>query len=82
LEKATTTQRKILDKYYGKGKLTLAQNAGVKKVFVETGSLAYSQQKAEQYIDLGKGVIPLITKDKVMQELLREFVELVIKRRK
>ncbi len=82
LEKGTILQRKILAKYYGTGKVTPSQHQAVKKVFVETGSLAYSQQKVEQYIDLGEKIIPSIARDKVMQKLLREFVELVIERKK
>ncbi len=80
LEKATIVQRKILNKHYGKGKITSSQYAAVKKVFIDTGALAYSQMKTKEYINLGKKVIPLITKEKDVRGMLNEFTDLLINR--
>lgn len=82
LQNATTVQKKMLEQHYGKGVLTDKQLQEVKQVFIDTGSLAYSQLKAKQYIEKGKKIIPKLTADPIMQKLLSDFADFIIDRRK
>ncbi|HZE87392.1 MAG TPA: polyprenyl synthetase family protein [Methylomirabilota bacterium] len=82
LQKASEEQKKILKTYYGKGTLTKKQHKTIKKIFIETGSLAYSQQQAKAYVTKSKQSIPLITKNVKLQKSLTDLAEFIIARKK
>ena len=82
LTKATPKQRKILDSYYGTGKITVKQHERIKQIFETTGALAYSQSKVEEYITAGKKFIPAMTENKKIQDILMQFVDFILQRKK
>ncbi len=77
---ANPSQRKILDKYYGKGNVGNRGLEAVRKVFTDSGSLAYSRQKALQYVNQAKKVIVKITPDKRLAKLLAYMADFLIER--
>lgn len=82
LKHVNTQQRRILQAYYGKEKITQKQHDAIKKVFEDTGALTYSQQKAEEYIEKSIQCIPQITKDKKLQSLLLDLTTFIVQRKK
>lgn len=82
LKHASPEQKKILDKYYGKGHIDASGHDLIKKVFEETGSLDYSKKQAKKYVEKAKGVIPHITQDSSLRELLEQFSDFLISRQK
>lgn len=82
LQNATKEQRKIINQYYGKGKISKSGYIKIRKVFKETGALDYSQSKASQYVTQAKNVIPAITKDLKMARLLNDLSDFLIVRQK
>ncbi len=82
LKNANPEQEKILDQYYGKGKVGEEELAKIRTVFEQTGSLEYSKQKALEYVNRAKLVIPEITKDQNYQSLLSEMADFLIFRSK
>lgn len=82
MQKANPQQQKILKLSYGKGAVTPKQLQQVLDIFMQTGSLEYSQKKAKEYSDKAKKIIPQITKDQAMQQIFTEFLDLLITRQK
>lgn len=82
LEKAKSKKKKFLSNYYGTKNINKKQIEEVKKIFVETGSLNYSQIKAEQYINKAKKIVPEITKNKIHQNYLHQFSDFILERKK
>lgn len=82
LEKAGKEQKKTLDGYYGKGKISQTDLEKIKKVFVETGSLEYSHKKALQYVSQAKKVIPKLTSDPKTRKLLGEMASFLVERKR
>lgn len=80
LKKANPEQKKILSKYYGK-KVSPKGLEEVKKVFLDTGSLDYSQKLSRKLVEKGKKFIPKITSDPKYQKLLEELADFVIERK-
>lgn len=82
LKKSNKSQKEILKKYYGKKKLSGLEMNKLKKVFLDTGALEYSEKKAQEYVTKSIQVIPKITKNKKMQNLLTELADFLINRTK
>jgi geranylgeranyl diphosphate synthase type I len=82
IQKANQEQKKILKASYGQGPVTKGKLEQILKIFVQTGSLEYSQMKAKEYIRKAKKIIPHIAQDQAMQTLLNEFTDLLINRQK
>lgn len=82
LKHTNLEQKKVLAKYYGTGAITKKEHEEVMKVFVDTGSLAYSKRKAEQYAAQAKKVIPKMTKDIAKRKLLSELADFLVSREK
>lgn len=82
LQKATPLQKRFLLKYYGKGKITDIQHKLIKKVFIDTGALNYSEKKIAYYIGKAKKDIPFLTKEIHLQKLLEDLVILFSKRQR
>lgn len=79
-KKVTPAQKKVLDKYYGKGKIGQNGLKSIRKVFIETGSLDYSRQKAVQYVARAKAVIPKITTNPKYSQLLSQMADFLVER--
>lgn len=82
LEHGSRPQRQILNKIYGKGKISNAQLEKIRQIFIESGALAYSKAQALKYVDLAKKVIPAVTVNKNYQQLLTELADFLINRQK
>jgi geranylgeranyl pyrophosphate synthase len=82
LTHADTKQKDILKRYYGKKRITSKKHELVKKVFQETGSLAYSQEKIVELTRQAKTIIPEITNNKDGRQLLTQFADMLTRRNK
>ncbi|MDO8619641.1 MAG: polyprenyl synthetase family protein [Candidatus Daviesbacteria bacterium] len=82
LEKANPEQKQILERNYGTGEISEEGLAQVKQVFTQTGALDYSRQRAEEYVKIAIKILPEITKDKVMSNLLQQMAEYLVARTK
>lgn len=80
LKRANSRERQILKQYYGKGDLGDQGLEAVRKVFMETGSLDYSQQFGVKYVVKAKSIIPKITNDKIMISILTEMADFLVER--
>src|SRR5260221_6734162 len=78
LQNATSSQKEILDRLYGKRKITKVECKVVKKVFEDTGALSYSQALAQQYIDKAKKVIPRLSQNASTKKLLEQLADMMI----
>lgn len=82
LKQANKQQKEILDKYYGKRKISLEEVEQIKAVFTDTKALEYSKAKASEYVKMAKELIPRITPDVRYQNLLEEMSEYLVNRTK
>ncbi|HWY79434.1 MAG TPA: polyprenyl synthetase family protein [Candidatus Sulfotelmatobacter sp.] len=82
LQHATKEQKKYLETYYGKKGITKVQQEIVKKIFRDTDSLTYSQKKAAAFITKAITIIPHLSNDNNKKELLTQFAESLIGRKK
>lgn len=82
LEHADSKQKKVLDKYYGTGKIGEVGLERVRKVFKDSGSLQYSQAQALKYVNQAKKVITQITKDPKYITLLEGLSDFLINRQR
>jgi geranylgeranyl pyrophosphate synthase len=76
-----STQKQILDKYYGKGKIGQKELEQVRDVFIKTGALDYAQTEANKYIEKAKKLIPEIAKTPEHNRLLTEMADFLVKRK-
>ncbi len=79
-KKASSEQREVLNKYYGKGKIGESELSAIRKVFKDTGSLDYSRQVALKYVTTAKAVIPKITKEPKYSQLLSQMADFLVER--
>lgn len=82
LKNATPQQKEILDTYYGKGEVSQEGLNEIRKVFEQSGSLEYSREKALEYVNRAKSMIPEITQNTELQKLLADFSDYLINRNK
>ncbi len=82
LKHATKQQQTILKRYYGQEKITLKQHEMIKKVFLQSGALTYSQKMLNTLTNQAKVLIPQVTKNKTNQKFLNELTDLLIHRKK
>jgi len=82
LGNANSRQKKVLAKHYGVGSINEKEHRLVKKVFIDTGSLAYSKSKAEKYAAHAKKIIPKMTKDVYKRKLLSQLSDFLVSREK
>ena len=82
LKNASKDQKEILKRLYGRGNLNDEEFEQVKQIFISTGALDYSRIKEIEYVTSAKKVIPKITNDKSMQNLLFEMADFLINRDK
>ncbi len=82
LKRASVTQKRDLEKYYGKGKINTTQLEIIKKIFQDTRALEEAQNKALGYASKAKKIIPQITTDREIAKLLQEMTEYLVERSK
>jgi geranylgeranyl diphosphate synthase, type I len=82
INQASKEQKKMLLKYYGKGKITANQHVMIKKIFQETGAYAYSERIMQQYVKDASVVITQLSSNKDKVLLLNSLVEFLISREK
>lgn len=79
---ANTHQKEILDKYYGKADVTSSEIEQIKQIFLETESVQYSKDKAQEYVSSAKKIITELTDIEEYQQLLSEMAEFLVSRDK
>jgi len=82
LQQGTDKQKEMLKKYYGKKGITKEQHEIIKKIFIASGALAYSQKHMNNLVSKAKAVIPDITKNRNNQELLLQLTEALVNKSK
>lgn len=82
LKKASPEQNKILEKYYGQGKIGTKGLAQIKKVFLETGALEYSKKRAGKLVEEAKKIIEKMKISGEYKNLLSEMADFLVKRDK
>lgn len=80
LENASSQQKKILDKYYGKGKIGNTELEQIKKVFIDTGALEYSKKRAEELVSQSQEVIKSMEISPEHKNLLSQMAEFLVQR--
>lgn len=81
-EKASPSQRKLLEKIYGNPSASERQIEKIREVFRQTGALAFSENLARNLVAKGKKFVPKITSDKNLQEVLYTLADFVLEREK
>ncbi len=82
LRRANARQKQILDKYYDQGKIGEEELNQIRKIFIETGAMAYSQEKAQQLVAQAKDVIRQMDISQDHKSLLEEMADFLVKRDK
>lgn len=82
LEKAVQEQKEVLNKYYGKGKIGEEELSRIRQVFLETGALDYSKQKAAQLVGEAKAVIERMEIAEDKKQMLRQMADFLVERQK
>lgn len=82
LKTANKIQHRVLDKYYGKGKVGEEEVEKIRKVFIDTGALKHSQKKAEELITKAKEVIAKMQISKDNKQMLAEMSDFLVNRQK
>lgn len=82
LKNASGKQSEILDKYYGKGKIGVSELEQIKKVFIDTGALEYSKQRASELVEEAKKVIEEMEISQEYKDLLFQMADFLVKRQK
>lgn len=82
LQHASEKQKAILETHYGKKGITTQQHEAIKKIFQDTGTLDYCKNEITKLTSHAKEIIPQLSKDADKQELLTQFVNLLINREK
>jgi geranylgeranyl pyrophosphate synthase len=81
LQKATVAQKQIFAEYYGKGTITTENAEKIRKIFLQTGALAYCESQKEKYVQKALEVLHQITQNNIHQNLLKDFADLMIQRK-
>ncbi len=79
---ADDAQKKILDKYYGKGKISEDDLEKIRDVFRGTGALEYSQNQAVELVKISKAVLEKMKIKPELKQLLFEMSDYIIQRQK
>lgn len=82
LQNGTVQQRKALSHLYGKKNLSQQEFREIKKIFETIGALTYSRRKALAYAKKAKKIVPTITKDVQLQNLLTALASYIVEREK
>jgi len=82
LKQATKEQQAILKAYYGKSGITKEQHEQIKQVFHDSGALDYCKNMIIKLTSQAKELIPQLSQNDSKQELLTQFIDLLVKREK
>jgi geranylgeranyl diphosphate synthase, type I len=77
---STPTQQSILDSIYGVRGITQTDVERIRQVFVESGALTTTQEKAEFYLNNAREMIPQISSTPQTTILLQQLADFVVKR--
>lgn len=80
LKYATNKQKAVLKKYYGQSKIGPKELEEIKKVFVESGALNYSQKKAQLLLNQAKKVVEKMDILPNQQKMLMELADFITQR--
>lgn len=80
LKNANHQQKQILEQYYGKGKIGVEELEKIRKVFIDTGALEYSQKKAEQLVNESKQVIKQMAVPADKKQMLIQMADFLVNR--
>jgi geranylgeranyl diphosphate synthase type I len=81
LKKATVAQKSLLENYYGKGQISEEEANKIRKLFIDTGALAYCETQKETYVAQALSLLDNITQNITHQTLLKDFANLMIQRK-
>jgi geranylgeranyl diphosphate synthase type I len=81
LQNGTVAQKNLLQSLYGKGATSPENIALIKKIFEQTGALAYCETEKTNYVTKALTNIEEITQNNAYQGLLKDFAEFMIKRK-
>lgn len=82
-EKGTASQKKIINKYFGKKELAESELEEIRKVIKETGALEYSLKLSEKMAEEGRAYLNQINfKNKQAQDFFKTLIEYIIRREK
>ncbi len=73
LKHANQQQKKLLTLYYGKKGITTKEHEIVKKIFMETGALRYSQNHLTKLSQQAEAIISSLTGEEQLKELLKQL---------
>lgn len=79
---AGTEERKILDKYYGNGKITTGEIEAIRNIFVSTGAVDYSVSRFKDYLNRTLKEIDGLTADIEVKNMFVQFTEYLFQRNK
>lgn len=82
LEKSNPKQKRVLKELYGKSLINETEIEEVKKIFLETRALDFSNIKKIEYADCAKKLIEKLHLNKEKKELLTSLADFLIKRNK
>lgn len=82
LKNASAKQNQILKKYYGQGKIGVSELEQIKKVFIDTGALEYSKNKAMELVKSAQETISGMEISEDKKEILLQMSEFLVKRDK
>jgi geranylgeranyl diphosphate synthase type I len=75
-------QQHFLKKYYGKKNVSAENVDTIKALFQTIGSLAYSEEIMQTYLQKAEAYVSLLTKDASEQQMLQEIIAFVTGRQK
>lgn len=78
MHKATPTQKSVLNRFYGQGKVTEKQAEMVREVFRATGGMDYAIRKSQEYASRARAVIKNLSEDPKIQDLYNGLCEHVL----
>lgn len=78
----TETQKNVLSTVLGNSDATIQDIENLKTAFRDAGSYKYIMNIGRQQIENGKKIIPRLTSDVKLQELLESFLDFMIERKK
>lgn len=79
---ANSEQHAFLLETYGNGKITKRQHKMLQSLFLETNALTYVEKKIEQHAAQARDIISVVTRDLNKQELLMNFINFLLERKK
>lgn len=80
LKKGNRKQQKRLKELWGNKNISPKQVEEARKIIRETDSLRYSRRLARRLVEKGKKVVPIITKNKELQEVFLSLADFIVER--